>query len=648
MANFYDDNADLQFYMDNMIAWDRLIDLVEYDRTSPASEAPASEARASEARASEDSDTVQTYKDVLTMVGELVAEQVATRAAAIDRGEVTVNAGNVNESPAFAEVFSQIKELGLHGISIPRELGGMNAPLLIYFFVCELLARADVSVMTHYGFHGGIAMALLLYSAHEGTIAFDNDKKQIKRTRFDAAIAEIVAGDAWGAMDITEPNAGSDMGALRTRAEQDEDGNWFVTGQKIFITSGHGKYHIVVARSETRGEEVGLDGLSLFLVPAYADREDGSRKFFATVERVEDKLGHHGSPTCTISFDRSPAFLLGHRGDGFRQMLLLMNNARLGVGFESIGLCEAAYRLSRDYAAQRQSMGKTIDRHELIADYLDEMRSDIQGLRALAVSAALAEETNHRLYLRKIFLGSRDEVATKRDGRRMKAAAKKARNLTPLLKFAAAERAVDMARRTIQIHGGVGYTREFAAEKLLRDALVLPIYEGTTQIQALMVMRDTLMGIMKNPQGFVRSVAQARWRSLSARSPLERRVARLRSLSLSTQQHLLTRTAAHKLKSLSGRPVTEWAGTFLKNWDPKRDFSFALLHAENLASILTDVAICDILLDQAKSFPHRREVLLRYLERAEPRCRYNRDKIANTGDRIVASLHPEQSSQQIA
>src|SRR5262249_44535586 len=153
-------------------------------------------------------------------------------------------------------------------------------------------------------------------------------------------------------------------------------------------------------------------------------------------------------------------------------MLTLMNNARLGVGFESIGLCEAAYRMARDYAAQRPSMGKTIDRHEMIADYLDEMRTDLLGLRAIAVEGALAEEMARKLSLQK-----RDPVQARRCARR-------ARRLTPLLKYLAAEKAVEIARRCVQIHGGNGYMAEYGAEKLLRDAMVMPIYEGTSQIQA--------------------------------------------------------------------------------------------------------------------------------------------------------------------
>src|SRR5262249_32557123 len=160
---------------------------------------------------------------------------------------------------------------------------------------------------------------------------------------------EIASGAAWGCMDITEPDAGSDMAALRTVAEQAPDGSWTVSGRKIFITSGHGKYHVVVAKTG----DGGLGELSIFLVKAYDDLPDGTRVRPVAVERIEEKLGHHGSVTAALTFDRAPAQLLGKRGEGFKYMLTLMNNARLAIGFESLGLCEAAHRMAAAYAEER-------------------------------------------------------------------------------------------------------------------------------------------------------------------------------------------------------------------------------------------------------------------------------------------------------
>ena len=635
MASFFSDNEDLQFYFDHGVDWESLVEITEYGYRTKDGFKAAPEA-------------VAFYRQVAEMVGELSAEEIAPRAAKIDIESAHLKNGEADKQPAMDEVFEKLKAVDMHRLCLPRELGGLNAPLVLYFLNAELLARADVSVMTHNAFHGGMAMAMLAYSINEGTTTFDVAGGKIDKTRFAEEIDEMGRGDAWGCMDITEPNAGSDMAALRTVGEQDADGNWFVTGQKIFITSGHGKYHFVIARTEAVGDPndpfAGLGGLSMMLVKTYEDQPDGTRKRWVTIDRVEEKLGHHGSVTAALSFDRAPAHLIGKRGEGFKYMLILMNNARLGVGFEGIGLCEAAYRTAKAYAEERRSMGKVIARHEMIADYLDEMRTDIQGIRALAMHAAFHEEMAQKIGIVKQFAALGPAGAKPGEIERMDEALPthraKSRRSTPLLKYLAAEKGVEMARRCIQIHGGVGYTKDYSAEKLLRDALVMPIYEGTSQIQSLMAMKDTLLNIIKKPHAFVARLAQARWKSVSARDSLERRVARIQSISLGAQQFLTTRTAAGKIRALEGVPLSKWAETMTGKWDPKKDFALAMLHAERLTRILADEAIVEVLLEQAKAHPSRRDVLERYLDRAELRCRALYEEITTTGDRILKSLTP--------
>jgi alkylation response protein AidB-like acyl-CoA dehydrogenase len=428
---------------------------------------------------------------------------------------------------------------------------------------------------------------------------------------------------------------------LRTKAEQDEKGDWFITGQKIFITSGHGKYHFVIARTEEAKNPDdpfgGLKGLSMFFVKTYDDLPDGTRKRYVTLERIEEKLGHHGAVTAALAFERSPAVLIGKRGEGFKYMLVLMNNARVGVGFESIGLAQAAYNMAKAYADERRSMGKVIARHEMLADFLDEMRTDVQAMRALGVAGGFHEEMARKLELIGKFTETLDPVEAERNKRAQKEHSALSRRFTPLLKYLATEKAVEIARRNMQIHGGVGYTKEYGAEKLLRDSLVLPVYEGTSQIQSLMAMKDTLFGIVKKPQEFAKRMGQAAWRSVSSRDPLERRVAKLQSLSMSAQQFLLTRTAASKLKTLSDVPVGKWSEV-LKDWDPKRDFALAMLHAERLTRILIDEAVAELLLEQAQKHPHRRDVLERWLARAELRSKSLHEEITTTGERILAAL----------
>ncbi len=628
MANYLDDNPDLQYYLEQGIDWDPLVRLTEQYFTLDGGFESTEEA-------------VGFYKDIINLVADFAANEIAPRSKDIDRLGLRFESGKVLFPEPLNEIFEQIKALELHGACIPRELGGMNCPLMLYYINAELIARADVSVMAHHSFHGGIAAALLMYSILEGTTEYRTDPPGIAKTRFANEIAEIIRGDAWGSMDITEPNAGSDMAALRCTGEVDDEGRWFLTGQKILITSGHGKYHLVVARTEktdAADDFAGLKGLSLFLAPIHGTAADGTRVDYASVDNLESKLGHHGSATVSISYERTPAHLIGKRGDGFKQMLLLMNTARIGVGFESLGLCEAAWRMAKAYAAERPSMGKTIDRHEMIADYLDEMENDIKGIRALAMYAAFHEEMAQKLQFNLLLSppdDPDDRAAMERSRRRHQ---KRSRAVTPLLKYHAAEKAVEMARRAIQILGGGGYTTDYGAEKLLRDAIVFPIYEGTSQIQALMAMKDNLMEIVKDPKGFLAKSARAHKLALSGRDPLERQVARLRASCCRVLQHLMTRIVAAKFKEVRQVPITDWPRAFTRGWDPKRDFSIAMLHAERLTRMLADTAVAEALLEQARHDASRRPILANHLERATPRVAFLAEVISTTGDTLLKEL----------
>ncbi|NUN14480.1 MAG: acyl-CoA dehydrogenase family protein [Myxococcales bacterium] len=634
MSNFFTDNSDLRFYFEKAIPWAELANWTERGFRLPDGFTTAEEA-------------IEFYTDVANTFGTFCAKEVAPIAAKVDRQGLKLVNGEVVVPPEMATCFKKLQQLQVYGLCVPRELGGLNCPLMLNNIFIEMMARADVSLMSHFGFHGGIAMVLLLYSIHEGTTGFNPATGEITTTRFAKEIAEIISGDAWGSMDITEPDAGSDMAALRAKGEQLPNGSWVVSGQKVFITSGHGKYHVVIARTEpTKNADdplAGLKGLSLFLVPAYQDNH-GVRTRYATVDRLEEKLGHHGSATASVIFDQTPAQLLGKRGDGFKNMLMMMNNARIGVGFESLGLCEAAFRLASDYAEGRRSMGKPIAQHELIADMLDEMQTDIVAIRALAMYAGYHEEMANKLDLARRFQNDSDTLAKKRRDNEIKSHQRKARAATPLLKYFASERAVSMARQCVQIHGGVGYTKEYGAEKLLRDAMVMPIYEGTSQIQALMATKDALAYIVQHPQAFVRNLTQTKWRTLSTRDPLERRVLKIQTLSLSAQQHVVSKTALNRVRQITHLPLTQWPTALSGGWDPRRDFAFALLHAERLTQLMTDALVSKVLWEQVQQFPERREWLDRFLERAEHRSRWLHDVILHTGDRILDRLKPSSAA----
>ena len=605
--NYYTDNEDLRWHLEHTIAWDKIVPL--YEPGFRSEEGPANMAEAREF-----------YGDILNQVGEFVANEVAPRAEALDATGNKLVDGEVVHPPELDEIFSGFMDMGLFAVNLPRELGGLNCPWALYFGMAEMIARADCGTMTHFSFYGGTAMALMMYAAKEGS--FKIEEGVITECRWQEAIESMGAGESWGAMVLTEPDAGSDLAAIRTRATRHEDGSWRLSGEKIYITSGHAQWQVVIARTDDPEAPQGLDGLSLFLVPRVIERE-GERVENVAVTKVEKKLGHNSSPTCSLLYEDSVGELIGEVGEGFKLMLLLMNNARVAVGFEGIGVCEQAYRMAVQFAGQRSSMGKLIKDHELMADMLQAMDTDLRGVRALAFEAVNHVELSQKLEMKLRYDPPQSASERERMERELKRHKRKARHLTPLVKFIASEKAVEFGRINMQVHGGMGYIKETGADRLLRDALVLPIYEGTSQIQCLMALKDHLGQAIKDPAGFLeRSV---RWRVAAQTSRGLERALLLAKLELhKATETILRRIIAQKVRSeLSEGSFVDKLGLlgrdFMRSWDAKKDFAHGLVHAERIGKMLCDVAIGRVLVRQAQRYPERRQLAERYLKRMLPR-----------------------------
>jgi alkylation response protein AidB-like acyl-CoA dehydrogenase len=638
-GNFFRDNEDLLFQFAHGLEWPELVELVEAGYTLPDGPKNLEEAKAF-------------YEGAADAVGEFAAREIAPRERAIDRKGTHLDpaTGEVVFSDELNAIYAGMKDLGLFGLCVPRELGGMNAPLAMYFVANELIARADVSVMTHFGFFGGVAQSLLLYALREGSAKLEGGR--VVSTRWEDAIRTIAAGEAHGCMVLTEPGAGSDLASLRTRAVE-RDGKWYLSGEKIFITSGHGQYGLVLARSE---DAPGLKGLSLFLVPRVIER-DGKHVKNVTVSKLEEKLGHHGSATVSLVYDESEGELIGKRGQGFELMAALMNSARIGVGVEGIGNAEAAYRMARDYAALRRTMGKPIDQHELVAEKLFEMDLWIRGLRALAFDCMNAAEMAYRLEIRKLHDPPRDEAGMDQLKATYARYSRRARRLTPLLKYLSGERSVAICRDAMQLHGGMGYVDETGIHKRLRDALVLPVYEGTSQIQALMVAKDQLMWTTRDPAGFLGRLARARLGARTATTPMWREVHRAQAVALGGLETVVLRIFGQKVRSdweeglkgqnpaAFGRYLTR---QFLRNWDVKADFAHGLLHAERLTRMLGDVAIVKALARQADRFPHRKPLAEAFLHRAMLRLESTAREIEHDDGRVFQAIAARQDVAETA
>ena len=619
-ANFYLDNDDLRFHVEQAFDWSELVALYERDFTDPEGFKTVDEA-------------VEFYRDVLDLVGKFVATEVAPVVHKLDDDHPRLVDGEVVVPDEATKIFDGFRDMGLYGLNLPRSLGGLNAPITTYLVINEMLGRADTALVSHYGMHVGIAMSLLAYSLKEGSV--EHDGPLLLKTRFDQAIAEIASGEQFGCMVMTEPDAGSDLSAIRTKGVLGDDGTWRLTGQKIFITSGHGQHQLVLARTEDSDE--GLKNLSLFWVPRKIQR-DGKTVNNVKIDRLEEKLGIHASVTASASYDNSEAELIGNRGQGFELMLMLMNNARLVVGFECVGLIEGAYRLAREFAAERVSMGQSIDQHEMIADYLEKMEVELKGLRALGFRAAYLVDLYNQLEIKLQLAPPTDPEELHVLQRRIKKIKWQARELTPLVKFQASEKAVELSSLALQIHGGVGYTTDYLIEKYVRDAYVMTIYEGTSEIQSLMALKDQLQKALKDLPEFLRVSAQAQIQRLSVHNPLQRKLAGLQSKCYGAIQHILVHIAKDKWSYVTDKKVTEWPSAFFTDWDAKRDFGFGLLHAKRLTRILSEVAIAKVLVKQAEEFPERRELAERFLDRAAPVVNWMYEEIHHTGDSVLEKL----------
>jgi alkylation response protein AidB-like acyl-CoA dehydrogenase len=455
--------------------------------------------------------------------------------------------------------------------------------------VLELIARACTNTMILYAFYQGPAVLILRFGTAE----------QIQRW-----VKPLAAGGMSGAVAMTEPEAGSDVGAISTAAVP-EGSHWRLQGRKQFVTNGCGDVCIVLARSEPGSK--GLDGLSLFVVPRKENGRDNYK-----VARPERKLVIRGSATCELAFDGACGELLGRRGEGFAAVLTFMNEARVAVAIQALGLSQASLVAARGYAEKRVQMGRPIARHELVADMLLDMEVEVAALRALVYRCTSLQD---RITGLQRSGGSSAERA---------GLEKELRDRTPLVKWLGAERALWVARTAVQVHGGYGVVQDYEVERHYRNALILPIYEGTSQIQALMSLKDQARWMMRNAWRLVRGPVRVECTPGDLGEALgemarEYNHALRHSLMESLGVGGLVALAA---RAVSGRPA-----------DPDRSrMAYALLCAERLAQMLALTRAAEALAAHAEASAARRRVAERYVRRALPLVRMQ-GEIVRSGDR---------------
>jgi alkylation response protein AidB-like acyl-CoA dehydrogenase len=387
--------------------------------------------------------------------------------------------GGARPPAHIRDAYEDLRQAGLVSLMVSDAYGGAGLPGLLNGFYLEMISRADTSLMTVVGLQAGVAGDIEKYG--------EDALKQKWLPRF-------TSGDVQGAMDLTEPKAGSDLGGITTRAADQPDGTVRVDGAKIFITNGGAEVHLVLARdADTFEKSKGTtNGLSLVLVPRHL--EDGSRNG-NRVARLEKKLGIHGSPTCEVVFENAVGFRLGQKGQGFRAMLDLMNHARLGVAAQSIGVATAALHDAQRYARERQQFGQPIVKQPLVLAMLAKMAVNIEAARAILYHTFELVDLNNA---REAALRRKDQAAD--EAERLRQAIERdvvrVRLLTPLCKYYATEICHDITRDAMQVFGGIGYTMDADVAKLHADSLIMTVYEGTSEIQASFALREMGKGAL--------------------------------------------------------------------------------------------------------------------------------------------------------
>ena len=457
MANFYNDNPDLKHHLQHPLM-QKIVELKERN---------FADAEKFDYAPLNFEDAMDSYDKVLEIVGEICGGKIAENAEDVDHQGPRVENGRVIYADGTKENLELCRKAGLMGMAMPRRLGGLNFPITPYIMAADIVSRADTGFENLWG----------LQDCAETIYEFaDEDQKQ----RF---IPRVCQGETMS-MDLTEPDAGSDLQSVMLKATEQPDGTWRLNGVKRFITNGDSDIHLVLARSE-EGTKDGR-GLSMFIY----DKRDGG----VTVRRIENKMGIKGSPTCELVYKNAKAELCGSRRLGLiKYVMALMNGARLGIAAQSVGVSERAYREALAYAKDRKQFGKAIIEFPAVYEMLAVMKAKLDASRALLY------ETSRFVDIYKIYEDiAKERTLTPDERKEMKQYTKLADACTPLVKGMGSEYCNQNAYDCIQIHGGSGFMKDYACERVYRDARITSIYEGTTQLQVVAAIRHVTTGTYLN------------------------------------------------------------------------------------------------------------------------------------------------------
>ncbi len=462
MENFFLDNEHLKFHLTHSLM-SKIVKLKEKDYT---------ESKQFDYAPFDFEDAMDSYEKVLEIIGEICGETIAPNAEEVDQEGVKIVNNEVVYAKGTQENHDLLKQAGVYGISLPRKYDGLNFPMVVTIMVAEMIARADASFSNIWS----------LQDCAETIHEFASDELKEK-------YLPLINQGFTCSMALTEPDAGSDLQAVMLKAHYDEANKcWRLNGVKRFITNGDADIQLVLARSGK--DTTDARGLSCFVY----DRRDNA----VTIRRVENKLGIKGAPTCELVYKDAPAQLVGDERMGLiKYVMSLMNAARLGIGAQSVGLAEAAYRVGFKYANEREQFGEKIIDFPPVYELLAIMRAKVDASRSILYETARFVDM-YKLYT----YISKERKLTPEEREEMKYYQRLADIYTPLLKLFSSEYCNQIVSDALQIHGGTGYMKDFPVERLFRDARITNIYEGTSQLQVIAAIRGVSNG------GFLKKIKE--------------------------------------------------------------------------------------------------------------------------------------------
>ena len=479
MANFYTDSPELKHYLNHPLM-KRVVELRERDF----------EEKDQYAYAPQDlEDAMDNYDKVLEIIGGICGNIIAPNAESVDHEGPACADGHVYYASGTEQNLDALRKAGLMGMSMPRRFGGLNFPSVTFMIAADMVSRADA----------GFENLWALQDCAETIYEFGSEEQK------QHYISRVCNGETMS-MDLTEPDAGSDLQSAQLKATYSEaDGCWYLNGVKRFITNGDSDIHLVLARSE-EGTKDGR-GLSMFI---YDKRSGG-----VTVRRVESKMGIKGSPTCELVYNNAKAELCGERRLGLiKYVMALMNGARLGIAAQAVGISQAAYEEALAYARSRRQFGKPVIEMIPVAEMVGNIKAKLDAARAILY------QTSRYVDIYKALEDiSKERKLTPEERKEQKYYAKLADSFTPLSKGLGSELCNQNVYDCVQVHGGSGYMKDYACERLYRDARVTSIYEGTTQMQVVAAIRYATSGFYA---GVMKEFAE--WKVSPELEPLKERL----------------------------------------------------------------------------------------------------------------------------